>query len=134
LIPAEVIEGFETARQSGTGAKFVARLLESMDIRFTIRDGNLARIPARGPANLPANHPHAIVEGLILLVALERIRPDFKLLANSWLGCIEELRNQLILVNPLTMARLARRAARRCGRSLRRSRKEISWLCFPQAR
>jgi putative hemolysin len=100
LIPDEVIEGFEIARQSGTGAKFAARLLECMDIRFTIRDGDLARIPTRGPSILVANHPYGIVEGLILMVALERIRPDFKLLANSWLGWIEELRHQLILVNP----------------------------------
>lgn len=100
LIPVEVIEGFERARQSGTGAKFAARLLESMDIQFTIRDGDLTRIPARGPVILAANHPYGIVEGLILIVALERVRPGFKLLANSWLGWIEELSHQLILVNP----------------------------------
>jgi putative hemolysin len=34
------------------------------------------------------------------MVILDRIRPDFKVLANAWLGWIEEVRAHTILVNP----------------------------------
>lgn len=86
LVPAEVIDAVEQARESGTGARFAARLLESLDIRFTVDEGDLARIPQRGPAIVVANHPYGILDGLILIVILDRVRQDSKVLANSWLG------------------------------------------------
>ncbi len=100
LIPAEVMDSFENARRSGTGVRFARRLLESLDIRFRMDDGDLERIPARGPAMIVANHPYGIVEGLILMAMLDRVRQDLKILANSLLGGIPELREQMILVNP----------------------------------
>ena len=100
LIPTEVMDSFENARQSGTGARFARRLLESLDIRFQLDDGDLERIPARSPAIIVANHPYGIVEGLILMALLDRVRQDLKILANSLLGGIPELREQMILVNP----------------------------------
>jgi len=100
LIPTEVMDSFENARQSGTGAPFAERLLESLDIRFRVDSGDLQRIPARGPAIIVANHPYGIVEGLILIAMLDRVRRDLKILANSMLGGIPELREQMILVNP----------------------------------
>ena len=100
LIPTEVRDSFENARQSGTGARFAGRLLESLDIRSRVDDGDLERIPVRGPAIIVANHPYGIVEGLILMAMLDRVRQDLKILANSLLGGIAELREQMILVNP----------------------------------
>lgn len=100
LIPTEVMDSFENARHSGTGARFARRLIESLDIRFRVDDGDLERIPARGPAILVANHPYGIVEGLILMALMDRVRQDLKILANSLLGGIPELREQMILVNP----------------------------------
>ena len=100
FIPTEVMDSFENARQSGTGARFAGRLLESLDIRFRVDDGDLERIPARGPAIIVANHPYGIVEGLIFMAMIDRVRQDLKILANSLLGGIPELREQMILVNP----------------------------------
>ena len=104
FVPADVIESLDKARQSGTGARFAGSLLESLDIRFTVSHGDFQRIPARGPAVLVANHPSGILEGLILMVILDRLRPDFKLLANSWLRWLEELRGHMILVNPFEVS------------------------------
>jgi putative hemolysin len=100
LIPAEVMDSFENARQSGTGAQFAGRMLELLDVRFRVDAGDLERIPVRGPAMIVANHPYGIVEGLILMAMLDRVRQDLKILANSLLGGIPELREQMILVNP----------------------------------
>jgi putative hemolysin len=100
LIPTEVRDSFENARRSGSGARFAGRLLESLDIRFRVDDGDLQRIPARGPVMIVANHPYGIVEGLILMAMLDGVRQDLKILANSLLGGIPELREQMILVNP----------------------------------
>ncbi|HKE29233.1 MAG TPA: GNAT family N-acyltransferase [Bryobacteraceae bacterium] len=104
LIPREVVESFDKARRSGNGARFAAGLLDSLEIRFHIDDRDLARIPAHGSAILVANHPYGILEGLILTIVLSGVRPDFKIVANSWLRSIPELRDQLILVNPFETA------------------------------
>ena len=100
LIPDEVMEGLETARRSGAGGAFVQSLLYNLDISFAVAEGDIARIPASGPAIVVANHPYGIVEGLILAALLDRVRPDSKILANSMLGAITEMRDRMILVNP----------------------------------
>ena len=100
LIPHGLLNSLENARQSGTGARMASHLLDALDIRFIVDDSDLARIPAEGASILVANHPYGIVEGLILMVMLDRVRQDYKIIANSWLGAIPELREQTILVNP----------------------------------
>jgi len=98
------MEGLETARKSGAGGAFVRSLLDELDIGFSAAEGDIARIPSAGPAIVVANHPYGIVEGLVLAALLDRVRPDAKILANSLLGGIEEMREQMILVNPFETA------------------------------
>ena len=120
LMPSEVLDSLEEARQSGTGMRFVQRLLDCLEIRFLVSAADVERIPARGPAVVVANHPYGILDGLVLIVVLGRARPDFRILANSWLRWIGELREQLILVNPFEtgMASLDNRASLRHAVSL----------------
>lgn len=94
------MSGLEAARKSGIGAQFARALLESLDIRFMVDADDLARVPAHGRAIVVANHPRGIVEGLVLMSLLDRVRPDVKMLANSLAGSIPEIRVQTILVNP----------------------------------
>jgi putative hemolysin len=100
LVPAEVSTGLDRARSSGAGAHFARRFLQLLDIRFAVDDGDLARFPSTGPAVVVANHPYGIVEGLILMALLDGVRPDYKLVANSLLAGVSEVRGQTILVNP----------------------------------
>jgi putative hemolysin len=82
------------------GAEFARGLLRLLDISFAIEPADLQRIPATGPAIAVANHPFGIVEGLILGALLDQVRPDWKILANSMLRGVGELRANLVLVNP----------------------------------
>jgi putative hemolysin len=121
LLPADVAEAIRGARGTDTAAQFASRVLDSLEIRFAVDDHDLSRIPKSGPAILAANHPYGIVDGLILLVLLERVRADCKVLANSWLGWIGEIRRHMILVNPF-----ASRSAQSENR--RPLRQTLSWL------
>ena len=100
LLPCEVMDGFDLARRAGDGAGFARHLLGALDIRFRIDDCGRERIPAGGAAVIVANHPYGIVEGLILAALLDDIRPDWKIMANSMLAGIAELRSHMIAVNP----------------------------------
>jgi len=104
FVPEEVSSGLRHARSAGTGAQFVRSLLEYLDIRFQQEPADLARIPVTGPAVVVANHPFGIAEGLLLAVVLDRIRPDWKILTNSVLSGITEMREYLMPVNPFETA------------------------------
>lgn len=81
-------------------APFSDKLLRGMCTTYEVSDEDRARIPAEGPVVVVANHPFGGLEGIVLDSLLKSRRPDAKLLANSLLGRIPELRDDFILVNP----------------------------------
>ncbi|HVP46183.1 MAG TPA: GNAT family N-acyltransferase [Bryobacteraceae bacterium] len=99
LIPNRVACAMEAAPRSG-GADFCRGILEYLNIRFDASAADLRRIPAKGSVIAVSNHPFGIVEGLVLSVILERARPDWKILANSMLSGLGDLRPHLVSVNP----------------------------------
>ncbi|MBC8144301.1 MAG: lysophospholipid acyltransferase family protein [bacterium] len=84
-------------RQSGD---FAADVLAAANISYHVCDRDLNRIPANGPVVIVANHPYGGLEGLVLANLVRQIRPDIRVMANSMLGNVDELRDLFILVNP----------------------------------
>lgn len=117
IVPHELHDYVLHAGESGRGARFAARLLGQLDIRFAVVPRDLKQIPERGGAIVVANHPHGIVEGLILTALLDSVRSDYKLVANSLLSKIDAMSDRTILVNPFRTpsANISNRAPlRRC--------------------
>jgi putative hemolysin len=79
---------------------FESRALNALNIAAQISFDDLDHIPRSGPLIVAANHPHGIVDGLVLMSALRRIRPDFRVLTNQLLARIPELRNCCLFVVP----------------------------------
>ena len=100
LMPERVTDALERARRLTSGAEFARGLLDALDIRFAVEEADFRCIPPNGAAIAVANHPFGFVEGLVLATLLDRVRPDWKIVGNSLLGAITELRDRLILVNP----------------------------------
>ena len=78
---------------------FVEHMLADLGVQYRIQDSDLGRIPATGPAIIAANHPFGLLEGLLLYSLLPRVRPDFRVMANSMLNDLPELRSHLIPVD-----------------------------------
>ena len=74
--------------------------LYSLGINYEVSEPDLARIPKSGPVVVVANHPFGFIDGMIMTSLLLSVRPDVKVMANSLLGQIHELREALIQVNP----------------------------------
>ena len=91
---------FETARRAGDGVEAVCRMLELLGVDYGAAAGEMERIPRSGPVVVTANHPFGLLDGAILAAILTRVRPDVRVLTNSMLAEIRELRDLCIFVNP----------------------------------
>src|SRR4051812_1271434 len=72
-------------------ADIASGLLAHMRVKLRISDEDLARVPKTGPVIVTCNHPHGILDGLVLASALRNIRSDVKILANEFLSSVPEL-------------------------------------------
>ncbi|EKT60314.1 lysophospholipid acyltransferase family protein [Providencia sneebia] len=73
------------------GLQFVDQVVEYFNVSCEIVDGGLENIPSQGPVVLVANHPIGSLDGLAVLRAIAKVRPDIKIVANQLLSHIEPL-------------------------------------------
>jgi putative hemolysin len=79
---------------------FLSSVLADLRVTHTLTDGDLDRIPRKGPVVVVANHPFGAIEGIILAELLTRVRPDVKVMANYLLARIPELHDLFLFVDP----------------------------------
>ena len=73
------------------GQPFWAKALEVMGIELQTPDEEIARIPKDGPLIVTANHPHGLVDGMVLAELIGRVRTDYKILTRSLLTGVAEI-------------------------------------------
>lgn len=73
------------------GAGFWQRALDLMKVEVRTPAEQIARIPKTGPVVIVANHPHGLVDGLVMARLVMQVRSDFKILTRSLLTGIEEI-------------------------------------------
>ena len=83
---------------------FSDRFLAGNGLSYELSDEDRARIPKTGPVVVVANHPFGGLEGVVLDSILLSVRSDFRIMANSILGRIPDMRDHFILVNPFGSA------------------------------
>ncbi len=82
------------------GMKFIYALINELEINYEINDEEIIRIPEKGPFVTVSNHPYGGIDGLLLLDAITKRRPDFKVIANFLLKRIEPISDYILPVNP----------------------------------
>lgn len=73
------------------GQTFWPQALEVMGIDVQTPPHEIARIPATGPLVVVANHPHGLVDGMVLAWLVGQVRQDYKILTRSLLTGIPEI-------------------------------------------
>jgi putative hemolysin len=121
FVPEELVRSYSASRLDGqTAAQFTASMLRQLHIGYEAASGDLSRIPTSGAVVVVANHPFGLLEGLILVDLLEKIRSDYRIVANGMLATTPALHEKVFFVNPFETA-----TATENGRSLRES---LGWL------
>ena len=80
------------------GQGFWARALRIMGIEVATPADQIANIPKAGPVIVVANHPHGLVDGMVLAELIGRVRTDYKILTRSLLTDIPEIKEFMIPV------------------------------------
>jgi len=92
-----LIRSFERSG-APVGVAFWTKAIRHMGIRLDTPPDEIARIPATGPVVVVANHPHGLVDGMIMAEMVSRVRPDFRILTRSLLSGIPEIEEFMIPV------------------------------------
>ncbi|MEL6243858.1 MAG: lysophospholipid acyltransferase family protein [Pseudomonadota bacterium] len=91
------IRRFEQAGvESGPG--FWPQAVREMGIEIGTPAEQINRIPKDGPLVVVANHPHGLVDGMIMAELIGRARSDYKILTRSLLTGIKEIEEFMIPV------------------------------------
>ncbi|MEM9524560.1 MAG: acyltransferase, partial [Pseudomonadota bacterium] len=81
-----------------SGQPFWPQALELMGIDLITPQEQIDRIPKSGPVVVVANHPHGLVDGMILAELIGRVRTDYKILTRNLLTGIPEIAEFMIPV------------------------------------
>lgn len=80
------------------GQAFWAQALRIMGITLETPAEQIQRIPKSGPVILVANHPHGLVDGMVLAELVGRVRTDYRILTRSLLTGVKEIEHFMIPV------------------------------------
>ena len=82
------------------GQAFWRGALDVMGIDLMTPQEQLDHIPATGPVVLVANHPHGLVDGMILADMIGRVRSDYRILTRAFLTGIDTDAGQFMIPVP----------------------------------
>ena len=96
------------------GKDFTSLTLQLLNIGYRLEGEDLENVPKSGPLVVIANHPFGGAEGVALIDAMLKVRPDTRVLANQLLNKIPGLKPLFIGVDILgETTRESRREANR---------------------
>ena len=80
------------------GQPFWRQALDLLDIKLLTSKSELSKIPKKGSLIITANHPHGLVDGMVLAELIGKVRTDYKILTRSLLTGVNQIDQFMIPV------------------------------------
>ena len=74
-------------------------VLEEMNIKLTTSKEEIDRIPAEGPLVIVSNHPHGMIDGIIMAHIISHVRDDYQILTRALLVGVTRVEKYLLPVS-----------------------------------
>ncbi len=87
-------------RGAPQGSAFWKACLDIMGIDIQTPAEQIANIPAEGPLVVVANHPHGLVDGMVMAELVSRRREDYKILVRALLTGLDEVASSYLISVP----------------------------------
>lgn len=87
-------------RGAARGLAFWGMALDVMGIEIQTAAHQLERIPETGPVVVVANHPHGLVDGMVMAELIARRRNDFRILTREVLTGLDEAASSFLIPVP----------------------------------
>jgi putative hemolysin len=117
-----------------TGENFVDQILKSQNIKISYDREKLEQIRAHKSLIILSNHPHGILDGLMVLqMFIENGIKQAKVVANPLLASIKPLSDHLIIVNSFDESTDYQLSFRGCKNVLRAFKQNNYLIFFPSA-
>jgi putative hemolysin len=112
---------YEDCKGGDTDA-FAEKVLRRLGLSWDFPDSEIQRLRAiQGPLMVTANHPFGMAEAILMMLLLNRIRGDYRVMSNFIVGLIPEVKPRLIMVDPFEGKGAA-------ARNLGPLRQALKWL------
>ncbi len=95
----KMIREFER-RGAPQGSEIWQACLDIMEIDIHIPPEQVENIPAEGPLVVVANHPHGLVDGMVMAELISRRREDYKILVRALLTGLDEVASAYLISVP----------------------------------
>ena len=80
------------------GQPFWKQALDLLGINLITKQSEIAKIPNKGSLVITANHPHGLVDGMVLAELIGKVRTDYKILTRSLLTGVKQIDQFMIPV------------------------------------
>lgn len=100
LLSIDKVNDLYLKNSSLKGPAFAQAVISDIGLEYEILNKEFLNDLPDGPFITISNHPYGHIDGIILVDIFGRIRPDFKVMVNSFLTRIESMRDNFISVIP----------------------------------
>ena len=80
------------------GQPFWKQALDLLGINLLTKQSEISKIPKKGSLVITANHPHGLVDGMVLSELIGKVRTDYKILTRSLLTGVKQIDQFMIPV------------------------------------
>jgi len=78
---------------------FWVSVLDEMNIELTTPKEEIKRIPSEGPLVIVSNHPHGLIDGIIMARLISHVRDDYQILTRALLVGVTRVEKYLLPVS-----------------------------------